>query len=131
MLPDCLLMTFFALQGHVPLLYNPPQPEDAVIHDEPDASAADDVTPIGDVSVPVGATGADESAGVELPGTGDSEDSDPLRIKRSQSSGVDDRDATSGAVPPDVPSAEPSPPVVARKKPRLGRMVRTHYERTG
>ena len=65
------------------MLYNPTQPEDADIRDEPDASAVDDVALSVDVSVPAGATGADESAGVELPGTGDSEDSDPLRIKRS------------------------------------------------
>ena len=110
---------------------NPPQPEDADIHDEPDASAADDAAPSADVSVPVGATGADESAGAELPETGDSEDSDLLRIKRSRSSGVDGRDATSGVVPPAVPSTEPSSPVVARKKPRLGRLVRTRHTRGG
>src|SRR3954465_6134855 len=111
------------------MLCNPPQPEDADIHDEPDASAADHAAPSADISVPAGATGVDESAGVELPGTGDSEDSDPLRIKRSRSSGIDGHDVTSGTVPPTVPCTEPSPPVVARKKPRHGRLVRTHYAR--
>ena len=120
-----------ALQGHVPVLNNPPQPEDADIRDESGASAADDVAPSADVSVPAGATGVDEFAGVELPGTGESEDSDPYCIKRSRSSGVDGHDATSGTVPPTVPSTEPSPPVVARKNPRLGRLVRTFYERAG
>ena len=78
MLPDCLLMMLFALQGHVPLLNNPPQPEDADIRDEPGASGADEGAPSADASAPAGATGVDESAGVELPGTGDSEDSDPF-----------------------------------------------------
>ena len=49
------------------MLCNPPQPEDADIHKEPDASAADDVAPSVDDSVLAGATGADES---ELPEMG-------------------------------------------------------------
>ena len=51
------------------MLCNPPQPEDADICDEPDASGA---------GVFAGATGADESTGVGLPGTGDSEESVPF-----------------------------------------------------
>ena len=113
------------------MLNNPPQPEDADIRDEPGASAADEGAPSADASAPTGATDVGESAGAELPGTGDSEDSDPLRIKRSRSSGVDDRGATSGAVPSTAPSTEPSPPVAARKRSRIGRLVRTHYARAG
>ena len=40
----------FALQGHGPLLNNPPQPEDADIRDEPGASAADEGAPSADAS---------------------------------------------------------------------------------
>ena len=58
------------------MLSNPPQPKDAEIRDELDATAFDG-----------GASGADagESAGVELPTAGDSENSNPLRIKRNRS----------------------------------------------
>ena len=63
-------MLLLALQGHAPVLNNPPQPEDADILKEPGASAADDAAPIVD-------------AGAELPKTGDSEDSNPFRMKRS------------------------------------------------
>ena len=131
MLPDCLLMMLFALQGHVPLLNNPPQPEDADIRDEPGASAADEGAPSADASEPAGATGVGESAGANLPGTGDSVDSDPLRIKRSRSSGVNGRDATSGSgtVSPTVPPVEPSPSAAAPKSLRLGRLVHTFSEK--
>jgi len=57
------------------LLSNPPQPKDAEILDEPDAAAVDG-----------GASGADagESAGVELPTAGDSEELNPvLRVSMS------------------------------------------------
>ena len=121
-------MTFFALQGHVPLLNNPPQPKDADICDELGTVAANEGAPSADVGEPAGAPGVGESAGAKLLGTGDSKDSDPLRIKRSRSSGVDGRDATSGTVPPTVPSAEPSPSAAAPKKRRLGRLLRTFSE---
>ena len=131
MLPDCLLMMLFALQGHVPVLNNLPQPEDADIRDEPGSSGADEAAPSADASAPAGATGVDESAGVELPGTGDSEDSSPsLRIKRSRSSGVDGRDATSGTVSLTVPPTELSSSAAAPKRRRLGRLVCTRSKQT-
>ena len=101
------------------------------MREEPKASTAEDVAPSADVDVPASAAGVDESAGVELPGTGDSEDSDIFFIKRSRSSVIDDRGATSGAAPSTAPSTEPSPPVAARKRSRIGRLVRTHYARAG
>ena len=123
-------MTFFALQGHVPLLNNPPQPKDADIHDDPGTVAADEGAPSAEASEPAGVPGVGESAGAELPGSGDSEDSDPLRIKRSRSSGADGCDATSGSgtVPPTVPPVEPSSSAAAPKKRRLGRLLRTFSE---
>ena len=59
------------------MLSNPPQPEDADIREEPNA------TVVGD-----GASGADasKSTGVELPTAEDSGESDPLRIKRTRPS---------------------------------------------
>lgn len=113
------------------MLCNPPQPKDADIREEPDASAADDAAPSVDASVLLGATGADVSMGAELPEIGDSEDSDPFLVKRARPSGAEDLDAASGAVPPSAPSAEPSSPVAACKRPRLGRLVRTRYARGG
>ena len=113
------------------MMNNPPQPEDADICVEPVASAVEDAALRVDASVLAGATGADESTGAGLPKTGDSEDSDPFRVKRSRSSGVEDLDTTSGAVPPSAPSPEPSPPVAAHKRSRLGRLVRTRYARGG
>ena len=106
------------------MLCNPPQPEDADFRDEPDASAADDVAPSAGASVLAGATGADESTGVELPRTGDSEELSPFRVKRSRPSGAEDLDATSGVVPLSVPSAELSPSVAECKRPRFGRLLR-------
>src|SRR3954469_15871593 len=112
-------MMFFSLQGHVPLLSNPPQPEDAEIHDEPDAAAVDG-----------GAPGADagESAGAELPTSGDSEDSNPLRIKHTRSSGADGHDATSGSgdLPPAAPSVVPHPSAAAPKRRRFGKLLHAH-----
>src|SRR3954463_379630 len=113
-----------ALQGHVPVMNNPPEPEDADIRDEPDASAAEDAAPWVDASVLAGATGADESMGADLPETGDSEDSNPFRVKRAQPPGTEDLDASSDAVPPAAPSTEPSFPSAAPKRSRLGRLVR-------
>src|SRR3954467_9893788 len=66
------------------MMNNPPQPEDANIREEPDASAAEDAAPSVDANALAGATGADESMGAALPGTGDSEDSNPFRVKRSR-----------------------------------------------
>src|SRR4051794_20869024 len=99
-------MMLFTLQGHVPLLINPPQPEDDEIHDEPDAAAVDGGTPGADVG---------ESVGAELPTAGDSEESNPLRIKRTQYSGADGRDAASGSgdLPPATPPAVPHPSAAA------------------
>src|ERR1041384_4720400 len=110
-------MTFFALQDHIPLLNNPPQQEDADIRDELGTVAADEGAPSADASEPAGAPCVDESAGAELSGAEDSEDSFPLRVKRSRSSGVDGRDASSacGTVPPTAPPAEPSPSAAAPK----------------
>ena len=100
-----------ALQGHAPVQNNPPQPEDADILEELGASAADDAA----LSV---------DAGARLPETGDSEDSNPFRVKRSRPLGAEDLDASSDAVPPAAPSTEPSPPAAAPKRSRLGRMTR-------
>ena len=75
------------------MLCNPPQPEDADIQEELDAFAAVDAAPSVDASVLAGATGADESAGAELPETGDSEESAPFRVKRSRPLGAEDLDA--------------------------------------
>src|SRR4051812_4433170 len=100
-------MMLFTLQGHVPLLSNPPQPEDAEIHDEPDATAVDRGAP-----------------GAELPTAGDSEDSNPLRIKRTRSSGADGHDAASGSgdLPPAAPSAMLHPSTTAPKRRRFGKL---------
>ena len=76
-----------ALQGHAPVLHNPPQPEDADILEEPGASATDDVAPSVDT-------------GAELLETGDSEDSNPFRVKRSRPLGAEDLGVSSDAVPP-------------------------------
>src|ERR1041384_7204135 len=100
MSPGYLLTMLLALKGHVPVMNNPPQPEDADIHEDPDASTADDAAPSVDANVLAGATGANESMGAELPETGDSEDSNPLRVKRSRPSGAEDLDVTSDVVPP-------------------------------
>ena len=113
------------------MLCIPPQPEDADIREEPDASGADDSAPSVGASVLTGATGDDESMGVELPRTGDSEELSPFRVKRSRPSGAEDLDATSGVVPLSAPSTEPSPPVVVCKRPRFGRLLRTRYARGG
>ena len=131
MSPDCWLTMLLALQGHVPVMNNPPQPEDADIREEPDASAADDAAPSVDANVLADATGADDSMGAELPETGDSEDSNPFRVKRSRSSCAEDLDMTSDAVPPSAPSTEPSPPVASPKRSRLGRLVRVRTKRGG
>ena len=110
------------LQGHAPVLNNPPQPEDADILEEPGASAADDAAPTADV----------EAVLLE---TGDSEDSSPFRVKRSRPLGTEDLDALSDAVLPSAPSAEPSPsaaaPAAAPKRVRLGRLGRPRAARGG
>ena len=99
------------------MLSNPPQPEDAEIHDEPDAAAVDG-----------GASGADagEATGGKLPTAGDSEDSSPLRIKRNRSSSANDRDAAGGGdgLPPVVPSVVSCPPSAAPKKRKYGMLLR-------
>ena len=119
-------MKFFDLQGHVPLLNNPSQPEDADIRNEPGTVAADEDAPSADAGEPAGAPSVGESMGAELLGAWDSEDSKPLRIKRSRSSGADGRDAASGCNT--VPPAEPSPSAAAPKRRRLGRLVLTFSE---
>ena len=112
------------MQGHIPLPSNPTQPEDAEIRDEPDAVAVD-----------VGASGADagESAGVELLTARDSEDSDPLRIKRNRSSSTNERDATSGGgdFPPPALSPVPCPSATAPKRRRFRKLLRTHTTPAG
>ena len=106
------------------MLSNPPQPVDATILDKPDAAAVDG-----------GALGADvgESAGVELPTAGDSEDSDPLRIKRTRSSSDNEHDAASGGgdFPPPAPSAVPRPSAAAPKRRRFGKFLRAHAAPAG
>ena len=107
-----------ALQDHAPVLNNPPPPEDDDILEEPSASAADDAAPIVD-------------AGAELTETRDSEDSNPFRMKRSRPLGAKDLDVSSYAVPPAVPSTEPSPSIAAPKRSRLGRLMRPRAVRDG
>ena len=107
-----------ALQGHAPVLCNPPQPEDADILEEPGASAADGAALIVD-------------AEAELPGTGDSEDLNPFRVKRSRPLSAEDLDVSSYAVPPAALSAEPSPSAGAAKRSRFGRLMRPHAVRDG
>src|SRR4051812_39662706 len=99
---------------------NPPQPEDADICEEPDASTAEDAARRTGASVLAGVTGADESMGADLPETGDSEDSNPFRAKWSRPPGAEDLDASSDAIPPAAPSTEPSLPTAAPKGSRLG-----------
>ena len=111
------------------MMNNPPQSEDADICEEPDASAAEDAAPRIGASVLVGATGADESMGADLPETGDSEDSNPFRVKRSRPPSAEDLDASSDVVPPAVPSTESSLPAAASKRSRLGRLVRPRTAR--
>ena len=105
------LVKLLALQGHAPVLCNPPQPEDADILEEPGASAADGAALIVD-------------AEAELPGTGDSEDSNPFRVKRSRPLSAEDLDVSSYAVPPATPSSEPSPSASVAKRTRFGRLTR-------
>src|SRR4051812_21374550 len=81
----CLVI--FCLQGHVSLLSNPPQPEDAEILDEPDV-AMGDPAPTGDGDASYADTG--EFVGASVGGhpavsEGD-ECSEPLRFKCSRSS---------------------------------------------
>ena len=87
------------------MLRNPPQPEDADILEEPNASAADDAAR---------ATGA----GPVIVESGDSEDSGPFRVKRSRPGSFEDRDD----VAPAVPSVDPSPSSAAPKRNRLCRV---------
>ena len=87
------------------MLRNPPQPEDADILEEPNASTVDDAAR---------ATGA----GTMLVESGDSEDSGPFRVKRSRPGSFEDHDT----VAPAAPSAEPSPSSTVPKRNRLGRL---------
>src|SRR3954464_6789282 len=112
------MMMLLDLQGHAPVLNNPPQPEDADILEEPGASAADYVAPTADV-------------GAVLLETGDSEDSIPFRVKRSRPLGAEDLRASSDAVPPAAPSVEPSPSAPPPKRVRLGRLFRSRTARGG
>ena len=89
------------------MLRNPPQPEDADILKEPNASTADDAARAA-------------SAGTVLVESGDSEDSGPFRVKRSRPGSVE----AHYAVAPAAPSAEPSPSSAAPKRNRLGRLWR-------
>ena len=106
------------------MLSNSPQPEDAEICDEPNAAAADG-----------GASGADagESAGVELPTVGDSEDSNPLRIKRNRSSSANEHDAAGGGgdFPSPVPSVVSCPSATAPKRRKFGKLLRTRAAPVG
>ena len=84
------------------MLCNPPQPKDADILEEPDASAAEDAA-------------RTARTGPVIVESGDSEDSGPFRVKRSRLGGFEDRDAAA----PVAPSAEPSPAPAAPKRNRL------------
>ena len=103
---------------------NPPQPKDAEIRDEPNAGTVDG-----------GASGADadESAGVELPTAGDSEDSNPLQNKRNRSSSANEHDAASrgGDLPPPAPSSMPCPSAAAPKRRRFGKLLCAHAAPAG
>ena len=99
------------------MLSNPPQPEDADIHDEPDAVVLGD-----------GASGADAggSTGVELPTAEDRGESDPLRIKRTRPSGANYPDTASGVgdLPPPAPSAMTRSSAPQRRK--FGKLIQAH-----
>ena len=94
---------------------NPPQPEDADIREEPDASAADNAAPA-------------VNAEIVLVETGDSEDSSPFRVKRSRPLDAEDHAALGDDVRPAAPFAGPSPsaaaPAAPPKRVRLGRLGR-------
>src|ERR1044071_2357507 len=115
-----LLLILLVLQGHAPVPCNPPQPEDADIREEPDASAADNVASAVD-------------AEIVLVDTGDSEDSSPFRVKRSRPLDVEDHVALGDDVPPADPFAGPSPsaaaPAPPPKRDRLGRLGRPRAAR--
>src|SRR3954464_7835254 len=111
-------MMLLALQGHAPVLNNPPQSDDADILEEPGASAADDVAPNVDV-------------GAVLLETGDSEDSSLFRVKRSHPLGAEDLRALNDVVPSAAPSAETSPSAPPPKRVRLGRLLRSRATRSG
>src|ERR1044071_6447308 len=117
-----LLLILLVLQGHAPVPRNPPEPEDADIREEPDASAADNAAP---------ATNAE----IVLVETGDSEDSSPFRVKRSRPLDAEDHAALGYVVPSAAPSAGPSPSAVAPapppKRARLGRLGRPRGARVG
>ena len=104
------------------MLSNPPQPEDADIHDKPDAAVVGD-----------GASGADagESMHVELPTAEDSGESDPLRIKHTRPSGANEPDAASGVgdLPPPAPSDVPHSSAPKRRK--FGKLIQTHAAPAG
>ena len=106
------------------MLSNPPQPKDAKILDKPNAAAVDG-----------GASGADagESTGVELPTAGDSEDSNPLRIKCNRSSGANEHDAAGGGgdLPPPAPSAVSCPSAAAPNRRKFGKLLRTRAAPAG
>lgn len=79
------------------MLRNPPQPEDADILEEPNASAAEGVA---------------RSAGMGpmIVESGDSEDSGPFRVKRSCPGSFGDRDTAAPVAPAaDLPSAPAAP----------------------
>ena len=117
-----LLLTLLVLQGHAPVPCNPPQPEDADIREEPDASAADNVAPV-------------VNAEIVLVETGDSEDSSPFRVRRSRPLDVEDHAALGDVVPSAAPLAGLSPSTVAPapppKRARLGRLMRPRGARVG
>ena len=98
-------MLVLALQDRNPELRNPPQPEDADILEEPNASAAEDAARIAGV-VPV------------VVESGDIEDSGPFRVKRSRPD----------AVAPVAASAEPSS---APAVPRRNRLWHVRGARSG
>src|SRR4051812_39802439 len=95
-----LLLTLLALQGHAPVPCNPPQPEDADILEEPDASVADNAAPAVD-------------AEIVLVETRDSVDSSPFRVKRPRPLNAEDHAALGDDAPPAAPFAGPSPSAAA------------------
>src|SRR4051812_17395424 len=117
-----LLLTFLVLQGHAPVPCNPPQPEDADIREEPDASAAGNAVPA-------------VNAEIVLVETGDSEDSSPFRVKRSRPLDAEDHATLGDVVPSAAPFAGPSPSAVAPalppKRARLGGLGRPRGARVG
>ena len=84
------------------------------MREEPEVSGADGAAP-------------DVVVGVEVPETGDSEDSSPFRVKRSRPVNTESPDVLDDAAPPAGPTSEPPPSTAAPKKPKLGRLSRRRF----